>query len=82
MQILGGVPSPEVGGSDPPMLSMTLINVHRAYAGVVELADTHGLGPCARNGVQVQVLSSVPWLNVLTDMMSHCLCDGRGSIPR
>lgn len=34
-------------------------------AGVVELADTHGLGPCsAYTGVQVQVLS--PALTPLT----------------
>jgi hypothetical protein len=30
-----------------------------AYAGVAELADAHGSGPCARKGVQVQVLSPV-----------------------
>ena len=29
-------------------------------AGVVELADTHGSGPCARKGVKVQVLSPAP----------------------
>jgi hypothetical protein len=28
-------------------------------AGVAELADAHGSGPCARKGVQVQVLSPV-----------------------
>lgn len=30
-------------------------------AGVVELADTHGSGPCARKGVKVQVLSPAPY---------------------
>lgn len=31
-----------------------------SFAGVVELADTHGSGPCARKGVKVQVLSPAP----------------------
>lgn len=29
-------------------------------AGVVKLADTHGSGPCASNGMEVQVLSPAP----------------------
>lgn len=34
-------------------------------AGVVELADTHGSGPCAREGIGVQVPSPALYLRLL-----------------
>lgn len=35
-------------------------NDEAKQAGVVKLADTQGLGPCTRKGVQVQLLSPAP----------------------
>ena len=41
-------------------------------AGVVELADTHGSGPCARKGVKVQVLSPAPYVFIETPQHDSC----------
>ena len=40
------------------------IELHLRRADVAELADAHGSGPCSRKGVEVQVLSSAPMLDI------------------
>ena len=39
------------------------------------MADTHGSGPCARKGVEVQVLSPAPYF---TRIQAASAIDGRG----
>lgn len=46
----------------------------QSNAGVVELADTHGSGPCARKGVKVQVLSPAPFS--ITERRNGPFCCG------
>ena len=38
------------------------------FADVAELADAHGSGPCESNFMQVQVLSSAPYRELLQDL--------------
>ena len=40
--------------------------ISKSYAGMAELADAHGSGPCESDFMQVQVLLSAPIFKVLT----------------
>src|SRR5215475_10480230 len=44
----------------------------RSLAGVAELVDAHGSGPCTRKGVGVRVPSSAPLLSVLNNLGAGC----------
>ena len=44
-----------------------MVNALDENADVAELADAHDSGSCARNGVEVQVLSSAPRIEVVRE---------------
>ena len=39
--------------------------IYELYAVMAELADAHGSGPCARKGMEVQVLLAAPNLQAI-----------------
>ena len=54
-------------GSD--RLNFSVATFFDKNADVAELADAHDSGSCARNGVEVQVLSSAPRIEVVGESL-------------